>query len=114
MARKHEARKAEAVVSKKAPLPLKGEIRKFSKTVLDCYDEAYVTRHAIKRMNERDILWREVEHVLSNPSYTKGLDTEPGQERWARRRSASHCVDVIFQRLEKSLRIITVILVERC
>jgi hypothetical protein len=67
------------------------------------FDKVWFTRHAVQRMSQRKVTQAEVLGVLARPT-RRGLRTQPGRERWRRNR-----VDVVFERWEDRVAIITVI-----
>jgi hypothetical protein len=77
--------------------------------VLD-FDFVYFTHHALIRMKERGVRRSEVFAVLDSPD-KKGLKTEPGRERWRKKRSKSLGVDVVFERWPTKICIVTVMVI---
>lgn len=74
------------------------------------FDHVYFTHHALVRMKERRVRQSEVFAVLESPD-KKGLKTEPGRERWRKKRSRSLGVDVVFERWPTKICIVTVMVI---
>jgi hypothetical protein len=75
------------------------------------FDKVWFTRHAIKRMKQRKVSRKEVFSVLEKPTQ-KGLRTQPGRHRWRKHRTSRLAVDVVFEKWDDKLCIVTVIVIQ--
>jgi hypothetical protein len=75
-------------------------------------NKVYFIRHALDRMKQRRITEDEVFKALRNPSQI-GLRTQLGRKRVRWRRNKAESVDVVYEVLSDSLRIITVMVISQ-
>jgi uncharacterized protein DUF4258 len=73
---------------------------------------AEVCRHALDRMQSRGMTKRDLLRTVRNPDVT-GLPIQPGRERIRWNKTARVAIDVVYERLEDRLFIVTVIRITR-
>lgn len=69
------------------------------------------TKHCLQQMRDRGISEVEVLRVLSRPQ-RKGLPTKGRRDRWRRHRGIKRATDVVFEKLDDRIRVITAIVVD--
>jgi hypothetical protein len=75
------------------------------------YSRVWFTRHAIDRMNERNVSREEALSVLEHPTQ-KGLKTQRGRFRWRKKRTAGTSIDVVFEKWPDKVCIVTVMVIQ--